>query len=364
MPILDRIRAQRFVFILVVTVLVVGLMSLYVAIFTDSNFAAGIESPDSIDVSTPEDPISNVGEPDYSYNLTTISIAGSCTPASMLGSSSYGTFNDALEENGSPYFLRGLSDKFRVDDFTLAACNAVFSDREDLTPLESTTEWFKGGAANAKIFADGCIDGLVLECARAGNYGTQGYSDTKAAIESAGLLWSDLGRAIYKDINGLRIAIYCGKLSEKNVLGMISWTENASQKNDFVILYLTDTEEGHLPSSNKKSTFRSFIDAGADVVVGTNGINIQPAESYSDGFIVYSLGALIDGASRYPDLYTAVVQINIRSDKGKIVSTSYEVVPYLTYSESKPWQPADIKDAEVMSKLNAFIRGDRATPHD
>lgn len=364
MSILDRIRAQRFIFILASTVLVAVVLFLYVAVFTDANFSAGMEPPESIQTAPDEEPISNLNEPDYSYNLTTITILGSCTPASMLGSTSYGTFNEALAQNGSIYFLRNLTDNFKSDDFTLASCNAVLSDREDLIPQENASEWFLGGSSNAKVFADGFVDGLVLECPRTGNYGTGGYSDTKASLESAGLVWSDIGRAIYKEIDGLKIAIYCGKLSEKNVLGMISWTENAVLKNDFVIIYLTDTDEGHLPSADKKSMFRSFVDAGADVVVGTNGINIQPVESYGDGFISYSLGALIDGASRYPDPYTAILQVNIRSDKGKIVSTSYEVSPYRTYSENKPWQPTDIKDAEEMSKLNSFIRGDRATPHD
>lgn len=365
MNILERIRAQRFVYILAATVLVAVMILLYIAVFRDANFAAGIESPENIEIAAPEEPISNLSEPDYSYNLTTITVAGSCTPASMLGSNSYGTFNSALGENGSPYFLRNLTDLFRADDFTLAACNAVFSEREGLEPLEDgVNEWYLGTPSNAKVFADGCIDGLVLECPRTGNYGTDGYADTKSAIESAGLIWSDSGKAIYKEINGVKIAVYCGKLSEKTALGVISWTESAREKNDLVILYITDTTEGHLPNANKKNIFRSFIVAGADVVVGTNGTNIQPVEMYGDGFIVYSLGALVDGASRYPDQFTAILKINVRSDNGNIVAKSYEVIPYLTYTEGNPWQPAQIKDSEDMSMLNAFIRGERATPHE
>lgn len=360
----DKSNIQRAIFIIAIVILVAGLMWLYNAVFKDANFKAGIESPENNDIVLPENTIDQIAEPNYSYNVTTINIAGTCTPSSMLGSNSYGTFNNLLNENGSTYFLRELTDIFRNDDLTIAACDTVFSDNAQLKKVDKDKlEWYKGPAKNAEVFSSGCIDALVLECTRAGDYGTAGYADTKAALEAYGLLWSDSGKAIYKEFNGIKVALYCGKLSEANALSMISWTENAAKNNDFVILYVTDKEEGHLPSNSKKSIFRSFIDAGADVVVGTNGTSLQPAEFYNDGFIIYSLGSLIDGSMKYTDRYTAILQINIKSYNGEVVNTSFEVVPCITYASERPWQPAVLSEYDELLRVNAFMRGERDTPH-
>lgn len=360
-----KIFTQRFAFVIATVVLLIVLIGLYLVAFKDANFEAGIEAPENNDVVEPEETIAAIEEPNFSYNVTTINIAGSCTPASMLGINSFGTFNGAVAENGNTYFLRRLTDIFRTDDLTLAACNAVLSNREDLTPAEKPElEWYIGPTSNAKVFTAGCIDGLVLECERAGDYGTAGYSETKASLEAEGLLWSDHEKAIYKEVNGLRIAFYCGKLTESNSLEIINWTDRAAQKNDLVVVYVTDTEDGYLPSLAKKKMLRSFIDAGADVVVGTNGTKIQPVESYGDGLIVYSLGALLDGATKYPDKYTAILQISIRSDNGEIAGTTYEIIPCVTYTEDKPWQPAVLSEYEELSRVNAFLRGERDTPNE
>lgn len=363
MSIRERISAQRFAFILAAAVVVIAIIILYVHGFKSSNYEAGIGSPENSDSSLPQDNSAGIAEPDFSYNLTTINIGGTCTPASMLGSSSYGTFNSFASENGSTYFFRRLTDIFREDDLTFVACNAVLSDREKLTPAEKDVlEWYTAPASNALVFVDGCIDVLGLECARTGDYGTEGYSDTKASLEAAGLQWGDIGRAIYKESNGIRIAIYCAKLTESTKKTLTAWTKNARQKNDVIILYVTDTEDSYIPSDSKKEAFRSFIDAGADYVIGTNGTKLQHAEAYGEGYIVYSLGALLDGASKYPEKYTAVLQIKIRSDKGEMKSVSHDLILCETYSDERPWQPYVITDEAVMGEIEEFMRGEREVP--
>ena len=301
MSLREKITAQRFGFFLAACLVVAAVILLYTYVFKGSNYDAGLDTPENNASSPTEDNSASISEPDFSYNVTTVNIGGTCTPASMLGSSSYGTFNSMVSENGSTYFFRRLTEIFRIDHLTFVACNAVLSDREELTPSEKEVlEWYTGPSSNAAVFKDGCIDALGLESPRTGDYGTEGYADTKASLESAGLLWGDIGRAVYKEANGVKIALYCAKLTDKSKNTLISWTERAKQTNDVVILYVTDTEDSYIPSEYKTEAFRAFVDAGADYVIGTNGAKLQPSEEYGEGYIVYSLGALLDGASKYP----------------------------------------------------------------
>jgi poly-gamma-glutamate capsule biosynthesis protein CapA/YwtB (metallophosphatase superfamily) len=53
------------------------------------------------------------------------------------------------------------------------------------------------------------------------------------------------------------------------------------------------TEYTTEPSDIQQVTYRSFIDAGADVVIGTHPHRIQPAEAYKGRLIMYSLGNFI-----------------------------------------------------------------------
>ncbi len=363
MSLKEKITAQRFGFFLAACLLVAAVIILYTYAMRGSNYDPGLSPPENSTSSPAEDNSLSIAEPDFSYNVTTLNICGSCTPASMLGSSSYGTFNSTVSEKGSTYFFRRLTEIFRVDHLTFASCSGVLSDRDDLTPTEKDIlEWYTGPSSNAAVFKDGCIDVLGLENYRTGDYGTEGYADTKAALETAGLVWGDIGRAVYTESNGVKIAIYCGKLTDKSIPTLTSWTERATQSNDIVILYITDSADSYAPSDEKIEAFRAFVDAGADYVVGTNGIKLQPAEEYGEGYIVYSLGALLDGSARYPEKYTAILQISVRSDGGEIKSVSHELIYCEAYSEEHPWQPYVINDGAVIADIDAFMRGEREMP--
>ena len=53
------------------------------------------------------------------------------------------------------------------------------------------------------------------------------------------------------------------------------------------------TEYTTQPSEIQKQVYRSFIDAGADLVIGDHPHRVQTAESYKGKLIVYSLGNFI-----------------------------------------------------------------------
>ena len=66
---------------------------------------------------------------------------------------------------------------------------------------------------------------------------------------------------------------------------------------------------------------------------------------------------------KYTDRYAVVLQINLKSDDGKIVNNSFEIIPCVTYTDDYHWQPDVLEDHEELMRVNAFMRGERDTPH-
>lgn len=360
----EKIILNRVLFCLLGVVLVTVLAVLYRILATDASFEAGVDAAALSQADTPEEMALSIAEPADAYELATLTFGGTCTPASMLGSNSYGTFNQAYQENGADSFFRRMADRFGSDNLTVAGCSAVFSDRQDLTAAEKEPlEWYRAPAEMASVFSCGGIDAVSLECVRAKDYGADGYADTKDALEAQAVKWGDSGKAIYQTLNGgIGAAVYCCRYTEETVLGIVSWIENARQTNDFVAVYITDETDSYTVPDDKRTAYRSFIDAGADLVVGTNGTKLQPAEEWNGGYIAYSLGTLLDGASKYPEKYAALLSVSIKADFGKITEISCELLPCRTYDDEHSWTPELLGEGEEMDAVHAFLRGESNTP--
>ncbi len=71
----------------------------------------------------------------------------------------------------------------------------------------------------------------------------------------------------------------------------------ARTKADIVFLSVhAGKEYHHVPDADMQARFRSWVDAGADLVVGHHPHAIQPVEQYKQGIILYSLGNYVFGS--------------------------------------------------------------------
>ena len=134
-------------------------------------------------------------------------------------------------------------------------------------------------------------------------------------------------------------------------------------KYDAVLVYITDSADSYAVSDAKRAAYRSFVDAGADVIVGTNGTKLQQIEEYNGKTIAYSLGALLDGSTKYPEKYSSLLRVNIRVDGGAVIGVSCESVPVVSYDENNSWRPTVIGEGDVLGGVEAFLRGERENPN-
>lgn len=352
----EKIVMYRTVFVTLMVVALTVLVLFNTIYNKGSNFEAGMQRPNAEPELSPEAPVASITEPQDSHQLIRLTFGGTCTPASLLGSSVYGTFNSMKNEVGTAYFFSRLSDIFTADDLTLVGCNSVISDANELSLSDDSGEWYLTTSDSIEIFTSAGVDALSLACPRNMDYGWVGYAALKSTVKETELMWGDASNAIYKSFGDIDVGIYCCILSESDRDAIIGWIRSAAERNDFVVLYVCDTEgDSAFPSESKTNLLHAYVDAGADLIVATNGKELQHSEKYGDGYIIYSLGALLDGTTKYPERLTALLQVSLKANDGEIFEVSYDFIPVATYDDDHSWQPYVLEDGADKKSVLAFF---------
>ncbi|MBQ8005890.1 MAG: CapA family protein, partial [Clostridia bacterium] len=148
------------------------------------------------------------------------------------------------------------------------------------------------------------------------DYSAKGLEDTLLTLKNAGITYigggdnlQDAKTPRYLIASGQKIAfVSAAQLKTKTMApeaaakkpGIVYATEStlypaiiseAKENSDFVIAYIDWANvEGNKPDEIQKALARSFIDAGADLVIGTRAKSMQSIEYYNGKPIVYGLG--------------------------------------------------------------------------
>jgi poly-gamma-glutamate synthesis protein (capsule biosynthesis protein) len=297
----------------------------------------------------------------------TLSFVGDCNISTYLGGSSQGSFNWYAKNYEPTYFFQNVADIFNSDDFTIANCETVLTDR-NLTSRAKDDEvgfWFYGPSSNAKIFSSSGVEIAGVVNNHTEDYGSEGLSDTIAALEAEGIEVLKRNKPIYVEKDGIKIGILAAGIwyggAEKNIYSTLDDMKNNS---DVQIIYVHGGEEStHTPEAWRKTSFRNLIDRGADLVVACHAHVLQPMEEYNGGTIVYGLGNFCFGGNRSPENRTAIYQCKITKTDGEL---SYEnkIIPCYVYTGStNNWQPALIDENDAnYQKILDFMAGNRDTP--
>ena len=128
-----------------------------------------------------------VFDDEYSGTVT-VTFLGDCTLGGEEKSrnSSLG-FVNRVKQAGLASPLREMSRLTQYDDLTVANLECVLTDRS-LKKTEKKYN-FSGPAAYTEILTSAGVDCVTLANNHSHDYGEAGYSDTKAALESAGVGW-------------------------------------------------------------------------------------------------------------------------------------------------------------------------------
>lgn len=308
------------------------------------------------------------------YFTIKLSFVGDCLCATDARTSYANCFEEVAGREDPDYFLSQVSHIFLEDDFTVADCENVYSDRQNLSMRDKgqianpniEAYWFKTKAKNANILSVGGVDMVSIENNHIDDYGPEGHSDTQKALDAANLLWGEEGKIVYYKKNNYKIAVICVSMYNDGVVPTIeNYIDQASKKSDYQIIYFHGgTEAVHTPETWKVNACHSLIDYGADLIIGDHPHVLQPREIYNGKTIIYSLGNFIFGGNRHPENRTIIYQHTLSLDNdGTLTDENGKIIPCYVYTgDTNNWQPEIIKDRTTKKKVLDFMNGKTDSP--
>lgn len=225
-------------------------------------------------------------------------------------------------------------------DLFLANQEFPFSNRGTAAPDKEFT--FRLPPERVSIFQEMGLDIVSLANNHALDYGREALTDTIETLDGAGI--SHLGAGenldeakapVIRDINGIRIGFIgatrvipaadwaatnlgSGMLATYDPAVLLEEIRSLRQHCDYLIVYVHwGIERAEKPQEYQRELGQLYLDAGADLVVGSHPHVLQGIEYYHDKPVVYSLGNFIFGSS-IPK--TTLLQVDIRKDEDEFVS--------------------------------------------
>lgn len=236
----------------------------------------------------------------------------------LLSDHVMGAYNKAGNIGGvvDPVFQSVInsSDVFMVNE------EFPFSDRGSAAADKQFT--FRISPERVSLFREMGIDLVTVANNHTLDYGTEALLDTCRTLDDAGILrvgaGADLAEAkkpVIMEIKGKTI----GFLGASRVIPEGSWNatahgpgllttydpgillqeiKKAKEACDFVVVYVHwGIERDERPQEYQRSLGKQYIDAGADLVLGSHPHVLQGVEYYKGKPIVYSLGNFVFGSS-------------------------------------------------------------------
>ena len=204
----------------------------------------GPERPPSMSAETTPDPEatpSPTPEP-VVYNISFIGDITPDAPPYYRGSAN--AYQNVVSADDPGYVFEKTIQYFEDDDFTMANFECALSD---YTVAADKNFTFRAPPEYVNILTAGSVEFVTLGNNHVLDYGEQGYADTKATLDDAGIGYAGRDEyTIYETESGLKIGVYAvsfGKVSQIQA-GIAALKEAGAE---FIIAALHWGDEGSSP---------------------------------------------------------------------------------------------------------------------
>ncbi|WP_379137238.1 CapA family protein [Paenibacillus sp. sgz500958] len=327
------------------------------------------ELPEQSDSPGMIDDNSGTEQPDEtpSGNTVKLSFGGDVIFAGKVG--------ELLEKQGYDYPYAQLDGLFTRDD--LSVINLETSVTERGTSADKQFVFKSSPEALDSMKAAG-MDAVNLANNHTLDQGVQGLRDTLEHLDDRGI--SHVGAGLneasayapqYFERKGITIALLgftrvvpeaswrAGKNSPglaavyDSEAGLKAIAEARTKADIVVVIVHWGIERAHEPNDIQQSLGRSFIDAGADLVIGGHPHVLQGIEPYKGKWIAYSTGNFIFTKSKAPDTWdTAVFQAECNAEG----QCSLELKPlHAELGQPVPMKPED--GQKLLDKVESLSGG-------
>ncbi len=210
-----------------------------------------------------------------------------------------------------------LSDDMRreLKEADIAMINEEFPFGTGGTKAPDKQFTFKADPSYVKVFREMGVDMVSLANNHVLDFGPEVLSQTFETLDKAGIPYVGAGESVERasawetiEVQGTKVAFLCAS----RVIPVVGWDvlnsqpgvfttydparlaeqiAKAKEENDLVVVYVHwGIEKAEVPEAYQREMARTYIDAGADLVVGSHPHVLQGIEYYKDVPIVYSLG--------------------------------------------------------------------------
>lgn len=239
-----------------------------------------------------------------------------------------------------------LADRMRTADLAMVNQEFAFSTRG--VPMKDKQYTFRVDPKKVSLLTELGVDVVSLANNHTLDYGVEALCDTLETLKKSEITYVGAGETLseakttrYVQIHDQTIAL----LSASRVIPVSEWgatatrpgmfttydptalmeeIKTARQNADVVIVYVHwGLEHKEYPESYQRTMGKQFIDAGADVVIGSHPHILQGFEYYNGKLIAYSLGNFIFSETIQK---TALFEVWLDADN----ELHYSIVPCTT----------------------------------
>ena len=293
----------------------------------------------------------------------TLTFLGDCTLGGEQKSrnSALG-FVRRVAENGMDFPFRNLLCLTREDDLTVANLEGVLTDRS--LKKEKKKYNFSGPTAYTEILTSGSVECVTLANNHTHDYGAEGYADTVAALDGAGVFWFDTeNTGIWETEDGVRI----GFVGVSYSLTGNRYTRYAAQVQSLrdsgcaavITVMHAGTEYEREPDRYQRQIVTRAAACGSDLVVGHHPHIVQGYGSEDGMPVVYSLGnCSFGGTTHAKDSDALALQAELVFRDGVLQETVLHFYPLSITSDERynNYSPRLLTGADADRVLNKMVR--------
>jgi poly-gamma-glutamate synthesis protein (capsule biosynthesis protein) len=319
---------------------------------------------ENVPTSSPEEEYT---EPEAPSDTVSLAFVGDILPAARV--------LELMKTNGFDYPFREAKATLEAADITAGNLEAPITTRG--TPAENKQYVFRGSADAIPAIKEAGFDFLSLANNHTLDYGWEGLSDTMDALDDSDLQHAGSGNddreafaPAYIESKGNTV----GFVSVTRVVPEVSWKadkthpgvaeayspdravaaiKEAKQNADVVVVMVHwGVEREERPVNHQTDLAHRFVDAGADLVIGSHPHVLQGFEAYKGKWIAYSLGNFVFSTTGIKSSETGV--LNAKCGKDGACSLSF--APMF----AKNSQPAPMEEAErkaLLARLSSLSYG-------
>ena len=280
-----------------------------------------------------------------------------------------------LQKHGYDYPYWHVRDLLRAADFLAANLETPITERGE---PEDKQYVYRSRPKALPAFRDAGFDLVGLANNHILDYGLVGLEDTLHHLKQNSILYVGAGMDIDEafrpqiiEMKGMRIAYlafsqvvphndwkatrYQGGVADTYALERpIAEIEKAKEDADLVVVLVHwGQERVHEPNERQMETAKAYIDAGADLVIGSHPHVLQSLQSYKGKWIAYSLGNFIFTTNDHPPTWESVI-LNAYCDKNG--NCELELVP-VSVKWAQPVQMEKEEGRRSLKKLEELSPG-------